>query len=469
MGNFFIWLSGADRSILAKCTHLPKSERNRFAGLGALVLIPAILGLFSMMYAVSTIVRYPTVYVPAGIVWFFIVVAIDRYLVSTVYKSSYTKGYGRSLGISSRVVLAIFVGLAVSHPTVLLFFRDSIKQELVSEQQSTIQAINSASDAKRAAVLAEPHPPTTTEPSAAAIVAAGAASQELTAKIALSTCLGALQTAEQSGQQVQLPCGFSSPLVSCGPRCNAIGQQKMAVDSDIIALRAQVAKETADEQMRLDAAAKDQRDLVAADDTRRKTELAAIDQRTADDLKSVQTSFSDDYLARVKALSRIEAREPEVGVVQWFLILFFILIDLLPLTMKIATPPGEYEEQRDSALQASASQQGLRREVIKSTYGSPRMVQQQTTAALELAELKMFRATLEEDMEDITQATMSLTRRLADDTEAMDEVIGRVERRDGSTGKNGLVADELRNIQARRWKGAVDRLKGVFERKPGRE
>src|SRR5215212_451021 len=106
--------------------------------MGALVLIPAVLGLFSMMYAISTIAPDPRAYILAGLVWFFIVVAIDRYLVSTIYKSSLSKGYGRVFGIFARVILAVFVGLAVSHPIVLLFFRDSLTQELVTEEQSAI-------------------------------------------------------------------------------------------------------------------------------------------------------------------------------------------------------------------------------------------------------------------------------------------------------------------------------------------
>lgn len=85
MGRFFIWLSGADRVIIDQCTTMGRSERKRFAGLGALVLVPATLGFFSMMYAVSTLTSDPLVYVSAGVLWFLMVAAIDRYILSTTH------------------------------------------------------------------------------------------------------------------------------------------------------------------------------------------------------------------------------------------------------------------------------------------------------------------------------------------------------------------------------------------------
>src|SRR5690349_8312575 len=96
------------------------------SGLGALVIIPGLLGLFSMSYAVSTVTPSPLIYLGAGIVWFFIVVAIDRYLVLTMQKSAGKGGLTRSVAILSRYVFAVLIGLAVSHPLAMLWFDGSI-------------------------------------------------------------------------------------------------------------------------------------------------------------------------------------------------------------------------------------------------------------------------------------------------------------------------------------------------------
>ena len=57
--NLFHWLAGADKNILNKCSN---SEKTKIAGFGTLVLIPAIVGLFSMTYAISTITSIKSLY-----------------------------------------------------------------------------------------------------------------------------------------------------------------------------------------------------------------------------------------------------------------------------------------------------------------------------------------------------------------------------------------------------------------------
>jgi uncharacterized protein DUF4407 len=107
MGRVFIWLSGADRQLLDQCAKLPTTERIRFAGFGTLVLIPAILALFSMMYAVSTVSENPLIFIAGGVVWSFIVLIIDRFLISTIYKSALKNSKGYVVALLSRYLLAI--------------------------------------------------------------------------------------------------------------------------------------------------------------------------------------------------------------------------------------------------------------------------------------------------------------------------------------------------------------------------
>src|SRR5690242_2624635 len=99
-------------------------------GLGSLVLVPAALSLFSMTYAISTFVHKPAIYLTVGVAWACIVLAIDRYLVSTVHKSS-TRGIrSAAVSILVRYVFAIFLGIAISHPLVLLWFDNTITQTI---------------------------------------------------------------------------------------------------------------------------------------------------------------------------------------------------------------------------------------------------------------------------------------------------------------------------------------------------
>src|ERR1019366_1728745 len=55
-------------------------------------------------------------------------------------------------------------------------------------------------------------------------------------------------------------------------------------------------------------------------------------------------TFSRDYLERESALSRLTAANSIIRITTWFLIIFFILVDILPVTWKGLTSRGPYDE-----------------------------------------------------------------------------------------------------------------------------
>ena len=57
-----------------------------------------------------------------------------------------------------------------------------------------------------------------------------------------------------------------------------------------------------------------------------------------------QLTFSRDYLEREKALSRLSDSNSIIKITTWFLIIFFILVDILPVTWKGLTSKGPYDE-----------------------------------------------------------------------------------------------------------------------------
>lgn len=50
--SIFFWLAGVDSNVVEKFS---PAERTKLSGQGAIVLMPAIVGIFSMSYAVSTL------------------------------------------------------------------------------------------------------------------------------------------------------------------------------------------------------------------------------------------------------------------------------------------------------------------------------------------------------------------------------------------------------------------------------
>lgn len=327
MRRTMIWLSGADPELLRACTHLRNSERIRFAAQGALTLVPAMLGTVAMAYAISTVAPQPLVYAGCGLLWGVVVLLVDRYLVATVHKSSIPQRGLRAVPLLARVAFAILIGIAVAHPLVLLWFGGSINQTLHENLDRQVGERLSAAKQEQDAL-----PPAST--------ASGSLAAARQKQVDLRDCLVSLQIYEQAGQPFRASCGATSATGKCGPRCVNIGVRIRQAGGQIADL---------DRQIR-SAGRADQGSAQA-----RARQVAAIDRQAAADVAGIRASFSDDYLARVAALEQLERRSPQVLVVELFMIVFFVFVDLLPLSMKLTTPAGEYEQVRDTAiLKASA-------------------------------------------------------------------------------------------------------------------
>jgi hypothetical protein len=297
--NLFIWLSGADTKLLNKC---PKGERTKFIGYGTLILIPAFLGLFSMSYAISTVSENPYIYLTGGIIWFLIVLVIDRFLMSNLYKSNLKGGRKQFiLSLIARYVLAIVIGVAVAHPITMLFFEGSINQQLQNGLTSDI--------------IGEEN------------VSLEILRKDLTKNIELSglkekkkDCYATLITAEEDGIIKQLECGSSTGRGGGGSRLKFFNNQFEGLKIELEQINKSIISN--------------------------KEKIDKIEQTTK---KNVEDNYSFDYLAKVTALHEIEEKNtPHVTIVKIFMMIFFVLIDIIPVTIKAIIPLGKYELFRDT-------------------------------------------------------------------------------------------------------------------------
>jgi hypothetical protein len=320
MRNPFIWLSGADATLIDLCQKLKRYEQIKFSGIGALVLAPALVGFFSMSYAISTVVEEPWKYYGGGTVWALIVLAIDRLLVSTTTKSD-VKPSGIT-AVVARYVLALFLGLAVAHPFVLRWFDGSIQQRLLQKKDVAIAKRRQAGEGEKKGL------------------GVGPLAKRIEEKTRLLECKRALLTDEQSGIDSRRDCGSTSERSGpeCGPRCMNIQGQITDLENEIAALEKQAAA-TGETSERSDA-------------------IKKIDTATNEDIARIEKRFSTDYLARVDALAEIQKGDPQqneppkphIWWVGWFIIFFFMILDIVPITLKLAIPMGEYEMVRDTQL-----------------------------------------------------------------------------------------------------------------------
>ncbi|MFZ4560308.1 MAG: DUF4407 domain-containing protein [Saprospiraceae bacterium] len=303
--NFFVWAAGSDREVLDRCG---QSEHIKHAGYGGLVLVPALLGLFSMVYAISTLTDKWWVYTSAGIVWAAIVFVFDRFIVSTFRKSDSPRKDMLSFLFASRLFFSIGIGIVISHPTVLLVFDDSLQQEMLSMKEEGEEALRDEYEILLQAVRTRD-----------SILNAA-----VTARLEERRCKETLLLFEMSGKDTTVTCGTTSGMRQYGPRAQEIKEEITYLNREIQQLQQRTASKSA----------------------QNRAEIAKLQKERDDKIAQFRKQFSTNYLAREIALERLMGKEPGGGTVRgtmWFLILFFILIDILPVSFKAATQPGLYD------------------------------------------------------------------------------------------------------------------------------
>ncbi|MCH7667509.1 MAG: DUF4407 domain-containing protein [Acidobacteria bacterium] len=298
IARFFLWCSGTDFRVLER---VPKSEAIKQVGYGTLVLVPAVLALFAMSYALSTLTTNPAIYLGGGLVWSVIVFCFDRFIVSTFRKSKSTINDITSTVFLSRLVFAAFVGVLIAHPLVMLYFNDSIEERLAAEGRGKVALIEAGYAAKQ---------------------------QELEGRVAgLKT---EIRGRERERNEYQARLVDEIDGVISGRTTGIPGRGASAQEKKLQLLVAQTELEAA-------------RDRNLGEISALEAQIGEIRLESAVDRAGfVQPT---DYLARAGALESLASESPHVNSVRWFLIVFFVFVDTLPILFKGFTPRGPYDDQ----------------------------------------------------------------------------------------------------------------------------
>lgn len=145
--HLFFWLSGAGTESLEAC---PNWEQRKYVAFGATVLVPTVFAFIACAYALSTITDNWRIIIPVSLVWGFIILTIDRALLST-YRS-YQPLHRKFNQFMLRFVVAVLMGLTISHPLTLLLFKDTISSVIEKEREADIAAVRQEAAAEKAKV-----------------------------------------------------------------------------------------------------------------------------------------------------------------------------------------------------------------------------------------------------------------------------------------------------------------------------
>lgn len=130
MRDFFIWCSGASVEIVKKCDD---KEISKYTNIGIVVFCVAFLSVFSATYFLSFAfntegTNFVWLYLPIGIIWGFIILSLDRAIVSTISKND--KIEIQILKSIPRVALALMIGIVVATPLEFKIFEKEVNNEI---------------------------------------------------------------------------------------------------------------------------------------------------------------------------------------------------------------------------------------------------------------------------------------------------------------------------------------------------
>ncbi len=155
--RFFWFCAGTPAEIIEKYS----TEHSKYLGIGATIFFTALFAGLSGGYALYFVFSgSPAAYVAAllfGLLWGLAIFNIDRYIVSSIKKTS--KGLKQLYQASPRLVLAVLIAIVIARPLELKIFdkeiHDKLTERYLSDQKAQIVKVRESFNEKYALELAQ--------------------------------------------------------------------------------------------------------------------------------------------------------------------------------------------------------------------------------------------------------------------------------------------------------------------------
>jgi hypothetical protein len=351
-------LSGADEEVLT----LVPSEQARFESLGWAILITSGMATVSMWFALASAVGINGILaLPIALAWGLVIMGIDRWLVVTMPIEG-----GRKVAIAvPRLLLALLLGTLISTPLVLRIFQSEINAQIAKMQQQSYNTFlqqQQASDvAKQVGTFSgelqylnnviATHGATTVNTASDPEIKGY--EQQLTSLNSELNHWTTLKNQYYNDYICQLYGGPNCPKKGNGPAARDSQQNYQAASQEVSTLKTQINQvqseiQTRDAQLTSTSKSAEQAryDQALTQQPIVKNEYSTALQRQ----NELQASFfatnkaAHGILIRLEALSALSKSNPTVTAARFLLFLLFLVIECLPVTVKLLQKPGLYEE-----------------------------------------------------------------------------------------------------------------------------
>jgi hypothetical protein len=359
-------LAGAHEEVLG----FVPSERARFESLGWAILITSGVAAVSMWFALASAVGINGVLAfPIALAWGLVIMGIDRWLIVSMPLD----GPRKFAMAAPRLALALLLGTLISTPLVLRIFQSEINAEIAKMQQ---QSYNTFLQQQQASDVAKQVSTYSSELSYlnnviathGAATANTAADPELTAySKQLANLNGelthwtSLKTQYYNDYICQLYGGPTCPKKGYGPAAKASQKNYEDASQEVGTLQGQINQVQAEIQQRdaqlssnskADQQARYQQALTQQPIVRNEYDTALQRRNELQASFFANNQASHGILDRLEALSQLSSGNFTVTAARFLIFLLFLVIECLPVTVKLMQRPGLYEEALQDAREA---------------------------------------------------------------------------------------------------------------------
>ena len=362
-GDFPVWLSGASRPVLAQCP----TERPKFIGLGAAILVTAGMAAVSLSFALVTALKAPVwLAVIFALMWGVAIMSLDRLFVVSMHRQRNRAWY--LVMAAPRFLMAVLLGFVISTPFVLQIFQPEINHQI-----KLMQA------AERSAYFRNlPHNPVyvrvqqdkATVSKLADEAATGGAAINPSTDPAIQGWQRQLKTAQQHEQTwfANLQCQLYGTALPGGRRCIQ-GNGPLAKDDQqqyeywkgqVSTFQLEIQRRTVTLQGQSTAQQHATQGQAKAQLQAARQTLSSAEQQLTLQTRDVTTGIKQDsgLLTQLKALGNATAGDSTLAWARFLLFLVFLCIDIMPVFIKLLmnlAPESTY----DSLLAAEERRQQM--------------------------------------------------------------------------------------------------------------
>jgi Domain of unknown function (DUF4407) len=343
MRDFLIALSGARPELLKQCP----TERGKFEGIGGTVLTTSVLATISVWFALTTALGINAfVAVLPAVGWGLAIMSLDRWLFGSIPAG----GHPRWRLAVPRIAMAVLLGVVISTPLVLQIFRSEIDAQIVEIKQRRASAF--LNEQQRNSVGQEV---TKWRNSVAALQKTITSGGSVPVDASKDVRIQELTTSRNDAQkladkhykewQCQLYGGKGCTRKGDGPLARASKQGYDKEKKRVADLNQQV-EDRRKQLTATDEASKATRLQQAKDDLpRAQRQLDAATQRQGDlqERFDAENKATNGLLIRLQALDEVSGGNFTLNTARILLFLLLVLIECLPVTVKLMQRPGSYE------------------------------------------------------------------------------------------------------------------------------